>query len=50
MAQSCIQQLWYNKEKPLNNYFNRKLGQARPKVLTGASTVVSTQKVLKEFN
>ena len=32
MAQPCIQELWYSRGKPLNNYFSLKLGQARPKI------------------
>ena len=43
-AQPCIQQLWYSRGEPLNNSFNLKLGQSLPKLLTGASPVVSTQK------
>ena len=48
-AKPYTQQLWYSRGEPLNNSINLKLGQARQKLLTGASPVDRTQ-VLKEFN
>ena len=44
-VQPCFQQLWYSRGKLLYNSFNLKLGQALPKLLTGASPIISTQKL-----